>query len=209
MGVTRDSRVRVAPLASHHTGSDGADSQAESAGQIPVTTVFQVPATSGNMTTMTTTHTPTGYQCPFCALAAGAKADQQQDVVRRTSRAMAFVSPRWWPKNHGNVLVVPVQHYENLYELPAEAGHAVHDLVRDIAIAMRRTYDCEGVSTRQHNEPAGGQDVWHYHVHVFPRYQGDELYTSEPYREFVTPEQRRPYAERLRSYLAAEGSGHS
>jgi histidine triad (HIT) family protein len=45
-------------------------------------------------------------------------------------------------------------------------------------------------------------------VHVFPRYNGDELYTSSPYPEFVTAEQRCPYAERLRRYFATEGSGH-
>jgi histidine triad (HIT) family protein len=129
----------------------------------------------------------------------------QQDIVRRTAEAIALVSPHWWPNNHGNLLVGPVRHYENLYELPAEAGHAVHDLVREVAIAMRRTYGCEGVSTRQHNEPAGNQSVWHYHVHVFPRYDGDELYASRPYPERVTAEQRRPYAEMLRHYFAAEG----
>jgi histidine triad (HIT) family protein len=160
---------------------------------------------SGNMTTVTFTHAPSDYQCPFCVLAEGVDADRQQDIVRRTAEAIAFVSPRWWPNNHGNLLVVPVRHYENLYELPVEAGHAVHDLVRDVAIAMRRTYGCEGVSTRQHNERAGGQDVWHYHVHVFPRYVADELYTSTPYPEFVTAERRQPYAERLRRYFASEG----
>jgi histidine triad (HIT) family protein len=103
------------------------------------------------MTTVTLTHAPSNYQCPFCALAEGADADRQEDIVRRTAEAIAFVSPRWWPNNHGNLLVVRVRHYENLYELPVEAGHAVHDLVQDVAIAMRLTYGCEGVSTRQHN----------------------------------------------------------
>jgi histidine triad (HIT) family protein len=114
---------------------------------------------------------------------------------------MALISPRWWPSNHGHVLVVPIRHYENLYELPAGVGHAVHDLVRDVAIAIRVIYGCGGVSTRQHNEPAGGQDAWHYHVHVFPRYAGDQLYASAPYPEFVTAEQRQPYADRLRDYF--------
>jgi DNA-binding transcriptional LysR family regulator len=65
---------------------------------------------------------------------------------------------------------VPVGHYENLYHLPTVPGHAVHDLVREVAIAIRQTYGCQGVSTLQHNEPAGNQNAWHYHVHVFPRY---------------------------------------
>jgi histidine triad (HIT) family protein len=156
---------------------------------------------------MSVSHEPPGYQCPFCALAGGSDdaLNCQADIVRRTAGALALISPRWWPRNHGHVLVVPVRHYENIYELPARAGHAVHDLVREVAIAIRQTYGCEGVSTRQHNEPAGNQDAWHYHVHVFPRYAGDQLYSSAPYQDFVTAEQRRPYAERLRGYFEAVG----
>lgn len=156
---------------------------------------------------MTISHAPPGYRCPFCRLAAGTDTalNTQLDVVRRTAGALAFISPRWWPNNHGHVLVVPVQHYENLYDLPSDAGHAVHDLVRDVAIGIRRTYGCEGVSTRQHNEPAGNQDVWHLHVHVFPRYPGDRLYVSAPGEDFVTADERRPYADRLRGFFEAGG----
>ena len=155
------------------------------------------------MSDVKTTHEPPGYVCPFCRLAAGGETARsaQRDIVRRTAGAMAFISPRWWPNNHGHVLVVPVGHHENLYELPAEAGHAVHDLVREVAIAVRHTYGCDGVSTRQHNEPAGNQDAWHYHVHVFPRYADDGLYAARPYPEFVTAGQRWPYTDRLRSYF--------
>ena len=152
---------------------------------------------------MQITHAPAGYKCPFCQLAAGIDTmrNSQRDIVWRTDTAMAFISPRWWPNNHGHVLVVPVSHHENLYELTAHAGHAVHDLVREIAIAIRRTYRCDGVSTRQHNEPAGNQDAWHYHVHVFPRYAGDDLYATKPYPDYVTADQRWPYADRLRDYF--------
>lgn len=64
---------------------------------------------------------------------------------------------------------------------------------------MRWSYGCDGVSTRQHNEPAGDQDVWHFHVHVFPRYEGDGLYDSLPASAFVPAPERRPYAEQLRA----------
>ncbi|SDT43257.1 HIT family protein [Microlunatus soli] len=149
-------------------------------------------------------HQPPDYSCPFCALIAGRSdpVNSQQDVVARTDRALAFVSPRWWPNNHGHVLVVPTTHHENLYALPPADGHAVHDLVREVAVAMRHSYGCDGVSTRQHNEPAGNQDVWHLHVHVFPRYADDHLYRNAPLPGFVSAEQRRPYAERLRAALA-------
>lgn len=151
-------------------------------------------------------HQPAGYVCPFCRLLRREETEHNRldDVVRRANGATAFVAPRWWPNNRGHVLVVPDEHHEHLYDLPPAAGHAVHDLVREIAIAIRATYGCEGVSTRQHNEPAGHQDVWHHHVHVFPRYAGDALYRSAPLPGFASPEERRPYAERLRRHLAAE-----
>jgi histidine triad (HIT) family protein len=47
--------------------------------------------------------------------------------------------------------------------------------------------------------------MWHYHVHVFPRYGGDELYASSPYPEFVAAERRWPYADRLRGYFLGTG----
>ena len=153
-------------------------------------------------------HEPPGYPCPFCALVGGGETavSDQDDIVLVAERATALVSARWWPNNHGHVLVVPNAHHENLYDLPATDGHAVHDVVRTIAIAMRTSYGCEGISTRQHNEPAGYQDAWHYHVHVFPRYDNDHLYATLPYPEYVSAKQRRPYAETLRAQLG-HGSG--
>jgi histidine triad (HIT) family protein len=148
-------------------------------------------------------HEPDDYLCPFCRLVAGGEDEPrtQRDIVRRDELATAFISPRWWPNNHGHVLVVPNAHHENLYDLPARYGHAVHDLVRDVAIAIRHTYGSDGTSVRQHNEPAGNQDVWHYHMHVFPRYAGDDLYATRPYPDFASAEQRRPYADKLREFL--------
>jgi histidine triad (HIT) family protein len=76
---------------------------------------------------------------------------------------------------------------------------------------MKRAYGCDGTSVRQHNEPAGDQDVWHYHLHVFPRYAGDDLYRSSA--RLTHPEERWPYADRLRAVLQGhedtEGPGSS
>jgi histidine triad (HIT) family protein len=154
-------------------------------------------------------HEPSDYPCPFCRLVAGGDNQQintQQDIVRRDRLATAFVSPRWWPRNHGHVLVVPDAHHENLYDLPSVYGHAVHDLVREMATAIRATYGCDGTSVRQHNKPAGNQDVWHYHVHVFPRYVDDELYATTPHAAFRTPAERRRYVDKLRGYFTADTS---
>jgi histidine triad (HIT) family protein len=134
------------------------------------------------MPSLSISHEPPGYECPFCLLAAGGETrlSQQRHIVARTPDTLTVVNPRFWPNNPGSLIVVPVGHHENLYVLPDEVGAAVHRAVREAACALRLAYECEGTSTRQHNEPAGYQDVWHYHVHVFPRYPDDNLCGSGP-----------------------------
>jgi histidine triad (HIT) family protein len=149
-------------------------------------------------------HAPPGYVCPFCAVVGGADNPPhtvQEDVVERTDATTAWICPRWWERNAGHVLVVPNEHVENIYGLPRELAADIHDAARRIALALKDAYGCEGVSTRQHNEPAGYQEVWHYHLHVFPRYDGDDLYRSS-WRD-TTPGERSPYAEKLRLALAS------
>ena len=148
-------------------------------------------------------HEPEDYRCPFCLLQQGVHNDhnQPEDVIAVTGLAFARVSPRWWPDNAGGALVIPRAHHENLYDLPTEVGHAVWDLTRQVAVAMRDSYGCEGISTRQHNEPSGDQDVWHLHVHVFPRVPGDRLYEQHGRARFAPPAERRPYADRLAAAL--------
>lgn len=157
-------------------------------------------------------HEPPGYDCPFCRLQQGAEDDRNAatDVVAVTELAYARIAPKWWPANRGAVLVVPRAHHENLYGLPADVGHGVWDLSQEVAIAMRRSYGCAGVSTRQHNEPAGGQDVWHLHVHVFPRHDDDLLYQRHLEARYVAAAERAPYAQLLRAELGrpVTFSGH-
>lgn len=152
-------------------------------------------------------HAPPGYECPFCAIVAGRDAPlpytQRSDVVLRAEGATAFISSRWWPNNPGHVLVVPHTHVENLYGMLPALAAPVHEVARRIAIAMKQAYGCAGTSTRQHNEPAGNQDVWHYHLHVFPRHPGDRLYELEG--RSTTPDERAPYAARLREHLRSSG----
>lgn len=70
-----------------------------------------------------------------------------------------------------------------------------------MASAIRETYKCDGTSTRQHNEPAGGQDVWHFHVQVLPRYIDDELYKNNNNIKFVDADARAHYAQTLREHF--------
>lgn len=139
-------------------------------------------------------------ECFFCRFLAGDESEwnREEDVVLRTPRVTAFVSPRRWPENPGNVIVVPNEHVSDLESAPDELLAEVFAAAKRIAIAMRVAYGCEGTSTRQHNGAAAGQEVDHLHVHVFPRYPGDGLYERDAEHRFAPVEERAPYAERLR-----------
>ncbi|MDF8263579.1 HIT family protein [Luteipulveratus flavus] len=148
---------------------------------------------------MRITHEPPDYDCPFCGLQRGVHNERNQpgDVVAVTQHAFARVAPKWWPDNPGALLVIPRRHIENIYDVPPEVGHAVWDLTARMCRAVREAYGCDGTSTRQHNEPHGNQDVWHLHVHVFARYEGDRLYEQHAAGRFVAPDERRVYADRV------------
>lgn len=148
-------------------------------------------------------HEPEGYICPFCRLVQGGETaiNSQQDIVYHNELVTAFVSPRLWPNNKGHILIIPNEHFENIYDLPAMYAHHIQDVAREIAITFKKAYACDGVSTRQHNEPSGNQEVWHYHLHVFPRYHSDNLYRSQAYQEFASAEIRQIYAQKIKAHL--------
>ena len=151
-------------------------------------------------------HAPAGYQCPFCAIVRGKErpdvATKQDDVVLRAELVTAFVSSHQWPNNPGHVLIIPNDHFENLYALPSNLAIPIQVTSQTIAKALKTAFKCPGTSTRQHNEPAGGQDVWHCHVHVFPRFDSDNLYGS--HRQHVPEGDRAAQARLIRKALESQ-----
>lgn len=149
------------------------------------------------------THAPNDYICPFCDWLAGNETEYKQnnDIVWQDEHTLAFVSPKWWVNNPGHVIVIPKKHYENIYDIPEEVLAKTYNTVKKMAIAIKKAYKSDGTSTRQHNEPAGNQDVWHLHVHVYPRYTDDNLYQNHENKRFVSPEERVEYVRKLKERL--------
>jgi histidine triad (HIT) family protein len=151
-------------------------------------------------------HAPPDYKCPFCRIVSGEWDERdystEADVVCRTATVTALVSSHQWPGNEPNIIIVPNEHFENIYDLPVACAGEIHALAREIALALKAIFACQGVSTRQHNEPAGSQEVWHYHLHVTPRHLGDAFYSRIPQKRLMPAGDRAVYAERLRAHLA-------
>lgn len=148
-------------------------------------------------------HEPEGYLCPFCNLLSGNETEynSKRDVILEDDEVLAFISPKWWVNNPGNVIIIPKQHVENVYDINDDLLCKVQAMAKKIAIAIKEVYLCDGVSMRQHNELAGNQDTWHYHLHIFPRWANDDLYLNHLNKKFVPVEDREVYAEKLRAYF--------
>lgn len=110
-------------------------------------------------------HAPHDDTCPFCLLPAGTSQppliNRASEVIYRDAQVVAFMAagqfnPR--PDSPGQVLIIPVQHFENIYDLPDDVAARTQALARRVALAFKRV-GCDGTSTRQHDEPAGNQDV--------------------------------------------------
>lgn len=141
--------------------------------------------------------------CVFCRFVSGEETEHNTrgDVVHEDVETLAFVSPTWWPNNPGNVIVIPRHHFETIYDIPDVVLVQVCLVAKRLAIAMKAAYACDGVSLRQHNEVGGGQDVPHFHVHVLPRYFGDDLYQRVDEHRFAPAQERAIYVGKLKAAL--------
>jgi histidine triad (HIT) family protein len=123
-------------------------------------------------------HAPLGYTCPLCRVAAGNEANGET-LVWRDDLCVAAVALHQNKATFGSLLVLPIEHHENIYTLPDHLGAHLFTVTKRLALALKASLACAGVTVRQNNEPAGGQDVWHYHVHVTPRYSDSSLLSPE------------------------------
>jgi histidine triad (HIT) family protein len=107
--------------------------------------------------------------CIFCQIVAG---DAPSSVVYEDDICLAFMDIQ--PVNPGHVLVVPKIHSQDLYDLPPQTGGHLFQIAQRISLSLPRTkIKNEGIDLFLAHGEAAGQDVFHVHLHVIPRYKGD------------------------------------
>ena len=106
--------------------------------------------------------------CIFCKIAAGEipSATLYEDEEFRVILDLG-------PATKGHALILPKHHYANLYEIPEEMAAKAMVLAKRMAAAMTETLGCDGFNIVQNNGEVAGQTVFHFHMHLIPRYQGD------------------------------------
>lgn len=106
--------------------------------------------------------------CIFCKLANGIiptnsiYEDEKFNVILDMS-----------PATKGHALILPKDHYKNLYELPSDTAAEVMKLAKKMAVEMTEKLGADGFNLVQNNNEVAGQTVFHFHMHLIPRYSDD------------------------------------
>ncbi len=77
------------------------------------------------------------------------------------------------PATKGHALVLPKQHYANLFEIPEETLAGAAKVAKKVAANMKEKLGCDGLNLVQNNGEVAGQTVMHFHLHIIPRYKDD------------------------------------
>ena len=141
-------------------------------------------------------HSPAG-ECIFCKLVRG---EIPSAKVYEDDLTIAFMDIG--QATRGHVLVASKRHAVNLLELTAEEAGAVMQTAQRVAAAVNQAFDPDGINLFQANGAPAGQTVFHFHLHVLPRFEGDGLsiawQRNEPGVATLNA-----LAEQLRAQLAA------
>lgn len=79
------------------------------------------------------------------------------------------------PASKGHALILPKEHHSNIYEIPEELIGKAMILAKKMATVMTKALDCDGFNIVQNNGETAGQTVFHFHMHLIPRYKGDQV----------------------------------
>ena len=114
-------------------------------------------------------------ECVFCKIVAGQlpAAKVHEDELTLAFMDISAVNP-------GHVLVTVKPHVENIYGLDENLAAAAFQTASRVARALQRAYTPEGVTVYQSNGAAAGQTVFHFHLHLVPRYAGDGMRLTWP-----------------------------
>lgn len=132
--------------------------------------------------------------CIFCKII---KREIPADIVYEDENALAFLDIT--PINPGHILLIPKEHFENLYDLPDEKLKQMAPIIKKLAIAIKKGVDAEGINIGMNNERPAGQLVPHAHFHIIPRFSNDG-YRHWPGKQYSKDESNK-IASKIKKFI--------
>ena len=130
--------------------------------------------------------------CIFCKIAAGEipSATLYEDDDFRVILDLG-------PASKGHALILPKEHYRNLYDIDEKTLGRAALLAKKMVTKLTDVLGCDGYNVVQNNEPCAGQTVFHFHMHLIPRYEGDNVGLGWPVGE-LTDEVKNEILEKMK-----------
>lgn len=128
--------------------------------------------------------------CLFCKIIAG---DIPSIKLYEDDRCYVFMDVM--PQTQGHHLVIPKYHAENFFDLPIDWAQDCLAVAQKMAVASKAALDADGVRIMQFNGAAAGQTIFHYHIHVMPVREGEDMALHA--REMQKPEVLQPIADKI------------
>lgn len=132
--------------------------------------------------------------CIFCRIVRG---ELPSIKVYEDADTLAFLTIQ--PTNAGHTLVIPKEHAANVFEASSELWGKVQETVRKVAHAVEKGTNADGVNITMNNREHAGQVVDHIHIHVIPRFKGDNL-ALFPHHD-RNADEGEPVAARIRNHV--------
>jgi histidine triad (HIT) family protein len=107
-------------------------------------------------------------KCLFCQFATGKIPTQK---VYEDDFSLAFLDIS--PINKGHLLLIPKEHYANIHEIPQELFSKLAINIKKLATVVKETVSADGINIGMNNGEAAGQVIFHAHIHIIPRFDGD------------------------------------
>ena len=114
--------------------------------------------------------------CIFCQIISKEK---QAYLVYEDEKCIAFLDA--YPVNKGHTLVVPKRHHESIYDIPEEILAHIMKISKRLALDYRQIFHSIGLNIMQSNGTTARQTIFHFHVHLIPRYYQDGLTLFRPH----------------------------
>ncbi len=133
--------------------------------------------------------------CIFCKIIKG---EIPSDKVYEDENVFAFLDIH--PVNKGHTLIIPKKHAVNIYDIEVEEIVEMIKTSKRLAPIIRDTVNAAGMNIHMNNEKAGGQAVFHAHIHLIPRHENDGL-THWPSREAYADGEAVKLAQKITSLV--------
>lgn len=113
-------------------------------------------------------------ECIFCKIV---QKQAPSSIIYEDDLVMAFLDIK--PASEGHTLVISKEHYEGIFDIPSELLGKVHQVAKTVATAAKQALNADGINIMQQNGRAANQEIFHLHVHIIPRHNGQKMKTIQ------------------------------